>query len=292
MTTWTRLRKRSTVLRKGSAYLKHVPQMWRALTATPDALGASPPVIANSFPKSGTHLLDQIVGAWPGVVDHGRFLASTPSLTMRERSQARTEGILHRLAPGELLRAHLFHSPRAAAAVVSRNAAHFFIYRDPRDVVLSEAHYLATMNRWHRLHKVFRDAGSTEARVSLSILGAARGEAPADFPDVATRFARYALWLKDPNVCAVRFEDLRGQARDTTLRGMAMFYAARRRGGADVDDLIARSLANIAPERSHTFREGGSGGWAKAFTPRLKDEMKQVAGQLLIDLGYENDLGW
>ena len=40
--------------------------------------------------------------------------------------------------------------------LAKKNVVHYFVYRDPRDVVISEAHYLREMNRWHRLAPYFR----------------------------------------------------------------------------------------------------------------------------------------
>lgn len=41
-----------------------------------------------------------------------------------------------------------------------------------------------------------------------------------------------------------------------------------------------------------TFRKGQTGGWKKHFTSDQKKLFKKVAGQLLIDLGYEKDFNW
>lgn len=44
-------------------------------------------------------------------------------------------------------------------------------------------------------------------------------------------------------------------------------------------------LARLIPK-------GQQGSWQKLFTPRDKAIFKDVAGQLLIDWGYEKDLEW
>jgi hypothetical protein len=50
--------------------------------------------------------------------------------------------------------------------------------------------------------------------------------------------------------------------------------------------------ASIDPQRSPTFRSGKAGGWRKQFSPENKQLFKEVAGDLLIQLGYERDHGW
>jgi hypothetical protein len=41
-----------------------------------------------------------------------------------------------------------------------------------------------------------------------------------------------------------------------------------------------------------TARKGGTGGWKEYFSEKQKDEFKNFAGQLLIDMGYERDFDW
>ena len=56
-------------------------------------------------------------------------------------------------------------------------------------------------------------------------------------------------------------------------------------------DLGEQLQANTWLLRS-TERKGEIGGWKEVFTPAHKAQFKQVAGQLLVDLGYEKDLDW
>ena len=59
------------------------------------------------------------------------------------------------------------------------------------------------------------------------------------------------------------------------------------------DQMVALLCRNMKrTEFSGTFRKGGSGGWRREFTPRVKDEFKQKAGDWLVRLGYEKDNDW
>ena len=91
---------------------------------------------------------------------------------------------------------------------------------------------------------------------------------------------------------AVRFEDLISERRRETLAKITSFYGKQGSVEIDTDAVLDEIEANIDPRKSHTFREGRSGGWKKAFTPRHKEQMKRAAGQLLIDLGYEESHAW
>jgi hypothetical protein len=50
--------------------------------------------------------------------------------------------------------------------------------------------------------------------------------------------------------------------------------------------------ASINPRKSPTFRSGKTGEWRKYFTEEHKKIFKDVAGDLLIRLGYEQSNDW
>ncbi len=268
--------------------LGRVARILHRRTADPSV----PPVVVNSFPKSGTHLLHQMVQSTPGLVDFREFIASTPSLTLREIAGSAAAGKIRRLAPGELCRAHLFHSPEASAALRERSAVHLLIIRDLRDVVVSEAHYLTFMNRWHRLHRVFRNLETAEDRLLLAIRGATEEPVRSLYPDVGARFARYAGWLRpEAGVRVVRYEELRG-ASPEQVRGLAAHVAQGLGTGLDPATLATAFVQSVDPSDSHTFRKGGRGDWRSMFTDRCRDAFKEVAGPLLVELGYEENGAW
>lgn len=279
---------KNLVLRKAASFANQVPRAlarWRAHTGD---YAQRPPILANSFPKSGTHLLLQVLRSIPGTRYYRSFIASMPSVTFRERSSARHVALIRSIVPGEVVPAHLFWHPSNADALRERRVIHFFIYRDPRDVAVSEAHYLTSMNRWHRLHRYYLRMSSFDDRLMAAIRGMRGPGFSYDYPDIAQRFARYAPWLTHPNVIPVRFEELVGPRRTACIQGLMTSYRGATTGGADVDTLAERALAAIDPGRSHTFREGRPGGWRNAFKASHVEAMRSVAETLLRELGYDD----
>lgn len=65
--------------RKSLAIGKQIPRLVKRTKSDPDDYKCNPPVIANSFPKSGTHLLLQILEQLPGLTNYGSFIASRNS---------------------------------------------------------------------------------------------------------------------------------------------------------------------------------------------------------------------
>src|SRR5262245_9929311 len=191
MLDWLRsqLSSHNAIARKAAIAALQLPKQWHRYRArTEDYLAASP-VFANSFPKSGTHLLFQIVDGLPNTSNYGAFLASlTSSFQYRARPRANILRFIRSFVPGEIVRGHLYYDPQYAEALAQKNVLHLFVYRDPRAVVTSEAHYLRDMNRWHRLAPYFRRLGSMDEAIMLSINGFDPPVTGLEYPHVGARF--------------------------------------------------------------------------------------------------------
>jgi hypothetical protein len=89
----------------------------------------------------------------------------------------------------------------------------------------------------------------------------------------------------------IHFEDLVNDRRATLNRVVDHFL---RRVPLPVSRaLILNALeASINPGRSPTFRSGKTGEWKKLFTSGHKKIFREVAGDLLVKLGYEKDHDW
>ncbi|WP_293418517.1 hypothetical protein, partial [Phenylobacterium sp.] len=61
------------------AYGLQVPRAIERQRSTPASYASSPPIIVNSIPKSGTHMLMQVARAMPGTRYYGSFVARIPS---------------------------------------------------------------------------------------------------------------------------------------------------------------------------------------------------------------------
>lgn len=265
-----------------------------AARATPEDYKVNPPVLCNSFPKSGTHLLQQILEALPGVMDRHGFWASTPSFAFRERSADETLKMIGRVVPGELVCSHLHFDERVAQSLAGHNVVHYFIYRDLRDVAISEAHYLANMNRWHKMHRYFRDLPNDESRIAFAINGKGdRQNIPYDYPSIRDRFMRFHGWLGRSDVMPVKFEDLVGDQREQTIAGIVRFYFEKRQEASDnenVNSTVSTAIANIDPSKSYTFRSGKAGGWRDTLSTANRQLVDRIAGPLLDELGYGRSL--
>jgi len=148
------------------------------------------------------------------------------------------------------------------------------------------------MNKWHRLHAVYKDIHEESERLKFAIQGDVESRLSFEYDDVGKRFGKYAPWLSSPEVYAVKFEDLIGSDREKYIREMVRHHWSVTGEAYDLDDYTQRAIDNVDPSRSHTFRSGKSGKWKQSFDEPTKVLFKQYAGQMLIDLGYEENLDW
>ena len=148
------------------------------------------------------------------------------------------------------------------------------------------------MNRWHRLHSYFRRADSIEDAIMLAINGFDPPVSGISYPNIAARFAHFEGWLNCPDCYCVKFEDLISERQPEVLRNIAEFYSQRTSTSLDVAAAATTMTSLIAPQKSHTFRSGKKAGWQREFTPAHRARFVEVAGDLLVRLGYESNHEW
>jgi hypothetical protein len=252
-----------------------------------------PILLGISFPKSGTHLLDQILLGFSQVAPFSRrlhsFYAEYEGESGRKRSPEQALVWLDSLHSGDITSAHLFAREQVVKRVCSSAFVPYFIFRDPRDVVVSHVFYVTGMEARHVHHDYYQSLPDFDSRLKVSILG--RPDTNIEFPNISDRFEPYLGWLDQPSVMKIHFEDLINDRATTLNRIIDHFLVSvplkAPRG------LILESLeSSINPGRSPTFRSGKTGEWKKHFTPEHKKIFKDVAGDLLVKLGYEKDNHW
>jgi hypothetical protein len=252
-----------------------------------------PILLGISFPKSGTHLLDQILLGFNHVGPFSRrlhsFYAEYEGESGSKRSPEQALAWLDSLRPGDVASAHLFARDEVVKCVCNSAFIPYFIFRDPRDVVVSHVFYVTDMEARHVHHDYYTSLPDFDSRLKVSILG--RPDSNVEFSDVAARFAPYLGWLDQPSVLKIHFEDLIND-RATTLNRIIDHFLARVPLQAPRQLILESLESSINPSRSPTFRSGKTGEWKKHFTQEHKKIFKDVAGDLLVELGYEKDNDW
>lgn len=241
-------------------------------------------LILNSIPKSGTHLLYQVLKPLT-LNDFGGFLATTPSVSLKRRSPAEHIYYLERLFNRELISAHMHFDVSVASTIDRLERPMITIIRDPRDVFISELDYLSEVNRWHRMHRYYRKVTNFESAFSLCLEGLP--QAPFCYPSFAERIKPYLGWLEDPSTLIVRFDQLRNE--NTQLNEMIRIVRYLGEVGLWLDDeatFIERARDSIDPTASHTFRQGGVGSWRERLSGEQAEQLEGMISPLASVMGY------
>jgi len=252
-----------------------------------------PILLGISFPKSGTHLLDQILLGFNRVAPFSSrlhsFYAEYEGESGHKRLPAQALVWLDSLHPGDITSAHLFAREEVIKRVCAPAFIPYFIFRDPRDVVVSHVFYVTDMEARHVHHDYYTSLPDFDSRLKVSILGLP--DSNVEFPDIAARFVPYLGWLDQASVLKIHFEDLINE-RAATLNYIIDHFLAQVPLQAPRQLILESLESSINPSRSPTFRSGKTGEWKKYFTKENKHRFKNVAGDLLVKLGYEKDNDW
>ena len=261
--------------------------------SSPSPQNGWPILLGISFPKSGTHLLDQILLGYSNVAPFSKrlhsFYAEYEGESGRKRAPEQALTWLDSLRPCDVVSAHLFARDEVVRRVCTPAFVPYFIFRDPRDVVVSHVFYVTDMEGRHVHHDHYASLPDFNSRLNVSILG--RPEIDIEFPDIAARFSPYLGWLDHTEVLSIHFEDLMNDRTAALARILEHFLA--RVPLHFPRQLILNVLeSSINPSKSPTFRSGKTGAWKQHFTREHKKIFKDVAGDLLVKLGYESNNDW
>ena len=275
-------------LLRGPAKYVQAVWRWKRLTFT-----EAPPIFGNSKPKSGSHLLLQILNGFTRIMPYA-FVAAEPVRTINKDGGRRTEGqiadALRRVPHGVIGWGYVEASPENVGVLCQPGRVNYFIYRDPRDMLVSQVFFATDMHAEHGMHAFYQSLPDFGERLKIAITGIDRDG--LKMVSVKQRYEGVFAWLKQPGVMCIRFEDLIDK-RDATLNAM---LDEVEKTGYRISTPRQRALEilvkAIQPKKSHTFRSGTTGGWREYFTDEHKSLFKDVAGDLLVKLSYEKDNDW
>lgn len=257
-------------------------------------------VLCNSYPKSGTHLLYQILYSIPDLYKWDDIV-SVQALCGIMNTASHVRWKISSAPNRSIVRSHLMYCNEILDILGEFSCKTLFIYRDLRDVAVSHARWVTREERIF-LHDIYLKYESFDDQLMSSIKGVPIGSpfcSNVSQPDIGTDFLRWKGWIDDSEVLAIKFEDLVGERGggsedkrlhivEEVLDHLSIYIPSNQ-----IKDKFASYALN--PEESHTFKKGGKGnigGWKTFFKEKHKNAFKEVAGELLVELGYEQNLNW
>ncbi|TFG49658.1 MAG: hypothetical protein E4H33_01800 [Anaerolineales bacterium] len=251
-------------------------------------------IFGNAIPKAGSHLLIQVllgltkIGPFvdPGFPPINRFEGNT-RLELPDRIKE-----LQRMRPGDIRYGYAGCKEPLLSEITGPGRASVFIYRDPRDQLVSHVFYAKDIHTGHGMHDYYNNVLTTmEERLNVAIEGC---ELPGlGLPTVWKTYAEHFGWFERDDVYCVKFEDFILSKEQVIgglldyIEGFGVKFGVSR---AEAIEVLSQS---IQPKKSGTFRKGQPGDWKNYFTEDNKRRFKAVAGDLLTRLGYEeSDQDW
>jgi hypothetical protein len=253
----------------------------------------APPIFGNSKPKSGSHLLLQILNGFTQIMPY-RYVDENPIRTITKDGRRRTSNEilsdLKNIPAGVIGWGYLEATKENVSFLTSAGRVNYFVYRDPRDILVSQVFFATDMAEEHGMHAYYQSLPDFSARLKVAITGIDRDS--LYMVSVKQRYEGVFRWLEQKNVLCLRFEDLINN-RDAALN--VMLEEVEKTGykiPTPREKALSILIEAIQPEKSHTFRSGKTGDWCEYFTEENKKLFKDVAGDLLVRLGYEKNNDW
>ncbi len=251
------------------------------------------PFLMSTVPKSGTFLLHQLLTGMPNIsmdiTDSEKKFFINWNLDPRSMYDDHKKR-LRNLQANEFGLGHVGYTPRYAQMLRELKMKHVFLYRDPRDVLVSLNYFIKSKWKKHPFHEPFQHPNMTPKQRMLKLLHGEKGVYPS--------FLAFALpyygWLNDPDTYAISYEDLRRSEASLrqTLLNLVQFLWKDADAPCSYEEIVSQMIANQNPKKSLTFRSGKIGDWKKEFDSELKETFKKEAGDLLILFGFEEDHFW
>lgn len=241
-------------------------------------------VLVNGSPKSGTTWMVKLMASLPGYRGVGNF----------HHDFSRYLAV----QPGDVIHGHERYTPELASILRARAIKVILMIRDPRDQAISHMFHLRRTET-HPAHGEMIRLSEDDALMACI-------EGRPDIWGSASMLRLTRSWLDagDQALC-VRYEDLNCDPVGEFGRVLQFL-------GIDCDDHLRRAIvrrnsferssigrriwqSGRRPGNENTnsfFRKGIVGDWKNYFKASHIERFKEVAGDELINLGYEQDRNW
>lgn len=262
-------------------------------------------IIVNSLPKAGSHLVAKLLDIFGYKFSGGNFSSSTVygrqqyiksiirgvfpwhagvEVGLDIHACARATWInkeLGRIKSGEYCGGHLPYSDYMNLLLKENNVFPLHVIRDPRDVLLSWAHYVPKTD-WHYGREGLAGL-ALEDRVKKILYGYQSGVFYIEsFPSILQRSIG---WTEGGKAMDVKFENLVGpqgggniEAQNNAIRQIADYV-----GCVDVD--VEKIAANLFGG-TKVFRKGQVGSWKDELSAEMAAEVTNAIKPQILQMGY------
>lgn len=251
--------------------------------------GNGPRVLANSMPKSGTHLLATLLD---GLGDL-RFAGGLVAFDCGDRHDpaarlAELDSALRRLRNSRYLGGHLIADESIQQRVAASGVKMLTILRDPRAVIVSGANYVLEATQLRDRDEALELFPDKDAILRAMVFGHGEPGERFHFPEIGERYDAYARWWDAPLGHTVRFEDLiGGRGGGSDEQQVDHVADILQYLGYGADQQTSRRLASqLFSEKAITFRTGRIDSWRDELPADLAAEVETRCAGWMDRLGY------
>lgn len=238
-------------------------------------------VLVNGTPKTGTTWMAMLLCSLPGYRSAGNF-------------QGEIDGY-RSVGSGQIIHGHDCFTPELAKILAQQGIGVVVMLRDPRDQVVSRMYHIRR-DRSHRWRERLTAMDDDQALMTLI-------EGRPGLENVREQYEISLSWLvSDVDVCCVRYEDLASDPVPVFTR--VLHHLGIEASPDQVAESVRRNrFARLTAGRrfwhrgrqpgeedvSSHFRKGITGDWRNHFLPAHVQRFDEIAHDLLVGLGYEQE---
>ena len=253
-------------------------------------------IFVAGYPKSGTTWVENFISNLPGYSP--RILGGSKEMIRHHHLPKSAFKKLQKFSYSSI-KTHILPYSKNINILLNHNINKIIVmYRDPRDIAISQYHHVLKTNPWLATDKFYEDYTKINKHSAIQ-------------HSIDMVLFDYSSWVKgwldieknhsEIECMTIKYEDLRSNPSET-FKKILMFY------GVDLNDSafnktlmysnktasnnIFSTLSSLNPGTKSTKRTGKSGEWMTEMSSVHKKCFKDSVGDLLIELGYEKNRDW
>lgn len=247
------------------------------------------PFFVNTIPRSGSQLLRELLLSIPKLKhdweNQWYFEEFQDSASLYQKY---CQQIKH-LNNNEFAMGHLFFSQNMIDLLNDLGMKRIFLYRDPRDVVVSLVYFVMNECRSDPFYSYLTQNCITQKDRFKAIIKGFKSD-NVFFSGIASLYSHYMNWSIDENTLVIRFEDLISKNRRNELERIIDYLMPDIQ--SNKEDILSAMDLKLNPTDCFLGRCGKIGCWKDEFDEELIELFKGLCGQVLIELGYETSIHW
>ncbi len=228
---------------------------WKRLT-----FDEAPVIFGNAKPKSGSHLLLQILNGFCLLMPYQYVEAEPVRTVKKDGGRWNSEQILsdlNAIPNGVIGWGYLDATAKNVAFLCQPERVNYFIYRDPRDMLISHVFFATDMHEGHGMHAYYQKLIDFDERLKVAITGI--DSEGLYMVNVRQRYDGVFQWLDQPSVQCIRFESLINQREATLNKMLDQIEKTGYKIPTPRNQALEILVETINPKKSKTFRSGKTG---------------------------------